>query len=159
MTTIYLLRHGEADYEPVRERRWPGSMAELAGLSERGRQEAAAAAAALAGVGATALVSSPYTRTMQTSGIVACHLGLSVEVDFGLHEWVPDDTFGWLTHAEVREFMTEFEASGGEWRTASVGRGNLCPRSGSGPRPPWASRPAGCEAAAQRTAGRRPPVG
>ena len=36
MTAIYLLRHGEADYEPVRERQWPGSMADLAPLSARG---------------------------------------------------------------------------------------------------------------------------
>ena len=34
MTAIYLLRHGEADYIPVRERHWPGSMADLALVPE-----------------------------------------------------------------------------------------------------------------------------
>ena len=44
MTAIYLLRHGEADYRPIRERQWPGSMADLAPLTARGLQQAVAAA-------------------------------------------------------------------------------------------------------------------
>lgn len=115
MTTIYLLRHGEADYEPVRERRWPGSMADLAPLSARGLEQAAEAARHLAQVGAVRLVSSPFTRAMQTASIVSCHVGLTLEVEFDLHEWLPDDTFGWQDHAEVRAFLADFDSSGGEW--------------------------------------------
>jgi broad specificity phosphatase PhoE len=115
MTTIYLLRHGEPDYEPVRERRWPGSMADLAPLSAQGVEQATEAARHLAGVGAVRLVSSPFTRTMQTASIVACHVGLLIEVEFDLHEWLPDNTFGWQDHDEVRVFLADFENSGGEW--------------------------------------------
>ncbi len=115
MTAIYLLRHGEADYEPVRERRWPGSMADLAPLSARGSRQAAAAAGQLAGVGATRLVSSPFTRTMQTAAVVACRAGLTIEVEFDLHEWQPDDAFGWQTHSEVLEFVADFDRHNGEW--------------------------------------------
>ena len=115
MTTIYLLRHGEPDYEPVRERRWPGSMADLAPLSAHGIEQATEAAHQLATVGAVKLVSSPFTRTLQTAGIVACRVGLLIEVEFDLHEWLPDDTFGWQDHDEVRIFLADFESSGGEW--------------------------------------------
>jgi broad specificity phosphatase PhoE len=115
MTTIYLLRHGEPDYEPVRERHWPGSMADLAPLSAHGIEQAADAGRQLAGVGAVRLVSSPFTRTMQTASIVACHVGLLTEVEFDLHEWLPDDTFGWQDHTEVRVFLADFDSSGGEW--------------------------------------------
>jgi broad specificity phosphatase PhoE len=115
MTAIYLLRHGEADYNPVRDRRWPGSMADLAPLSLRGSEQANAAAARLAVVGATALVSSPFTRTMQTASIVACRIGIPIEVEFDLHEWIPDDSFRWHTHAEVRIFLADFDSCGGEW--------------------------------------------
>jgi broad specificity phosphatase PhoE len=115
MTTIYLLRHGEADYEPVRARRWPGSMADLAPLSARGVEQATEAARQLAEVGAVKLVSSPFTRTLQTASIVACRVGLLIDVEFDLHEWLPDDTFGWQDHSEVRVFLDDFEASGGEW--------------------------------------------
>lgn len=115
MTAIYLLRHGEADYSPIRERQWPGSMADLAPLTARGLQQAVAAAGLLAAVGAAKLVSSPFTRTLQTAGIVACRAGLLVEIEFDLHEWSPDDTFGWQTHAEVRALLADFDRCGGEW--------------------------------------------
>jgi broad specificity phosphatase PhoE len=115
MTAIYLLRHGEARYDEVRERRWPGTMADLAPLSARGRVQAAAAAARLTEVGAINLVSSPFTRTMQTASVVACETGLTVEVAFDLHEWIPDDSFSWHTHEEVRALLSEFDSYGGEW--------------------------------------------
>ncbi len=120
MTDIYLLRHGEADYGPVRERQWPGSMADLAPLSPRGVRQAIAAAQQLADVGAAKLVCSPFSRTLQTAGIVACRAGLLAEVEFDLHEWRPDDTFGWQTHAEVREFLADFERNGGEWPPGEI---------------------------------------
>ncbi len=115
MTAIYLLRHGEADYEPVRQRQWPGSMADLAPLSVRGLEQAAAAAAQLAEVGATKLLSSPFTRTMHTASVVSCRIGLIIQVEFDLHEWLPDDTFAWKAHAEIRAFLDDFDQAGGEW--------------------------------------------
>ncbi|MGO8957926.1 MAG: histidine phosphatase family protein [Streptosporangiaceae bacterium] len=115
MTAIYLLRHGEADYEPVRARQWPGSMADLAPLSPAGYEQATAAAERLTQVAASALVSSPFTRTMQTANIVSCRLGLRLGVEFDLHEWVPDDSFRWHAHAEVRAFLADFDSCGGEW--------------------------------------------
>jgi broad specificity phosphatase PhoE len=115
MTAIYLVRHGEADYELIRERRWPGSMADLAPLTPRGYQQAATAAKQLTGVGAVRLVSSPFTRAMQTASVIACQVDLPLEVELDLHEWLPDDTFGWQEHAEVRAFLADFESSGGEW--------------------------------------------
>ena len=115
MTAIYLLRHGEADYIPVRERHWPGSMADLAPLTPLGMQQAAEAAGRLAGVGATLLVSSPFTRTMHTASFVASRLDLRLEVEFDLHEWLPDDTFGWQAHAEVLTQFADFVSCGGEW--------------------------------------------
>jgi len=115
MTAIYLVRHGEADYDQVRERRWPGSMADLAPLTPRGYQQAAAAAAQLAGVRAVKLVSSPFTRAMHTASVIGRHVGLPVEVELDLHEWLPDGTFSWREHAEVRALFADFESSGGEW--------------------------------------------
>ena len=115
MTAIYLLRHGEADYEPVHDRQWPGSMADLAPLSPTGFKQATAAADLLAQVGAAALVSSPFTRTMQTASIVSCRLDLRLDVEFDLHEWIPDDSFRWHTLTEVRAFLADFDRCDGEW--------------------------------------------
>jgi broad specificity phosphatase PhoE len=115
MTAIYLVRHGEADYGLIRKRRWPGKLADLAPLSTRGTEQAAAAAEQLANVGAVKLLSSPFTRTMQTASAVSCRISLTIEVELDLHEWLPDDTFRWHDLAEVRALVAEFDSCGGEW--------------------------------------------
>jgi broad specificity phosphatase PhoE len=115
MASVYLLRHGEADYEPIRERGWPGGVADLAPLTAVGVEQANLAAAGLAGLGASAVVSSPMTRALQTAAIVAVRLGLPLSVQFDLREWLPDDTFSWRSAAEVRAAVTDFDAHGGEW--------------------------------------------
>jgi broad specificity phosphatase PhoE len=115
MTAIYLVRHGEADYEVIGKRRWPGKLADLAPLSARGVEQAAVAGEQLADVGAVKLLSSPFTRTMQTASAVSCRINLAIEVDLDLHEWLPDDTFRWHNLAEVRALVADFDRCGGEW--------------------------------------------
>ena len=115
MTAIYLVRHGEADYELIGKRRWPGKLADLAPLTDRGRRQAETAAEWLAGVGAVKLLSSPFTRTMETAGAVSCRASLDIEVELDLHEWLPDDTFRWHDLAGVRALVADFDSCGGEW--------------------------------------------
>lgn len=115
MATVYLVRHGEADYGPIRERRWPGAAADLAPLAASGSQQAMAAARQLATAGAAMIVSSPMTRALHTAALIGGHLGLIVQVDFDLREWLPDDTFSWLDHADVAAAADDFERCGGEW--------------------------------------------
>jgi len=115
MTAIYLVRHGEADYEQIGKRHWPGKLADLAPLSALGAQQAAAAGERLADVGAARLISSPFTRTMQTAGAVSCRVSLAIEVELDLHEWLPDDTFRWHDLADVRALVADFDRCGGEW--------------------------------------------
>lgn len=50
-------------------------------LTDLGREQAAQAAEALADAGATRLLSSPATRAVETAGIIAEHLGLTVEIE------------------------------------------------------------------------------
>ncbi|WP_435610568.1 bifunctional RNase H/acid phosphatase [Streptomyces sp. C10-9-1] len=100
-TTFVLLRHGETALTP--QKRFSGSGGGDPELSEAGRRQAEAAAAALAARGTVqAVVSSPLRRCRETAGTVAARLGLPVEVDEGLRE---TDFGAWegLTFAEVRE--------------------------------------------------------
>lgn len=115
MAPVYLLRHGEADYAQIRGRGWPGPAADLAPLTARGTKQAVTAAGRLSAAGVTALVSSPMTRALQTAGLVAAHLGLPLQVDVDLREWLPDDTFSWRSYAEVQAAGEDFERCGGEW--------------------------------------------
>ena len=100
-TTLVLLRHGETALTPFK--RFSGSGGTDPDLSEAGRRQAEAAAAALAARGTVQdVVSSPLTRCRQTAQAVAGRLGLKVEIDEDLRE---ADFGAWegLTFAEVRE--------------------------------------------------------
>jgi len=99
--TFVLLRHGETPLTP--QKRFSGSGGTDPSLSDIGRDQAERAGAALARRGTIqAIVASPLTRTRETAGIVARHLGLEVSVDDGIRE---TDFGAWegLTFAEVRE--------------------------------------------------------
>ncbi|MFF4252296.1 bifunctional RNase H/acid phosphatase [Streptomyces sp. NPDC001663] len=99
--TFVLLRHGETPLTP--QKRFSGSGGTNPSLSDIGRDQAERVGAALARRGTIqAIVASPLTRTRETAGIVAAHLGLEVSVDEGIRE---TDFGAWegLTFAEVRE--------------------------------------------------------
>jgi phosphoserine phosphatase len=86
MTTVYLARHGESDWNV--ERRWQGHADRP--LTERGRAQAEALAEKLAGVHLDAIYASDLRRAWETAQVVAAPRGLEVvrlpelrEVDVG----------------------------------------------------------------------------
>jgi broad specificity phosphatase PhoE len=82
---LLLLRHGEsrsnADPDAVALPESEGDR-----LTERGREQAEAAAHWLAGLELDALVSSPMRRARETAALIAAHTGLEVEIDDEIHE-------------------------------------------------------------------------
>lgn len=80
---VYLIRHGESTGN--RDNRWQGA-ADFP-LSPRGIWEAERVAAALAGAGLVAIVTSPLGRAAETAGILGRRLGLSPVSDPRLHEY------------------------------------------------------------------------
>jgi len=86
MTTVYLARHGESDWNV--ERRWQGHADRP--LTERGREQAARLAARLADVELDAIYASDLRRAWETAEAVARSRGIEVvrlpelrEVDVG----------------------------------------------------------------------------
>ncbi len=122
MAVLHLVRHGEPDYEPVNSRGWPGAAADLSPLTPTGVEQAARAAAALdtAESKATYLVASPMTRALQTAAIIGHRLGLEVQVDFDLREWLCDDTFRWTHFDDVLAAYDDLNRCGGEWPPGEV---------------------------------------
>jgi probable phosphoglycerate mutase len=99
VTTLRLLRHGETPH--TIEKRFSGIRFDPP-LSERGRQQAKAAATHLAANGGIdVIVSSPLLRARQTAQAVADAVGLEVIVDDGFRECDFGDWDG-LTFAEAR---------------------------------------------------------
>lgn len=112
---IYLVRHGEPDYEPIDSRGWPGTAADSAPLTAVGMKQAEQLADLLSGIGATYLVSSPFTRALHSAAIIGHRLALGVKVDHDLRDWLPDHTGLWRSAADVRAAQAELEAYDGEW--------------------------------------------
>lgn len=115
MTQVYLVRHGEPDYAVVDAHSWPGMAAATAPLTTTGAQQAVALADLLSGVGATYLVSSPFTRALHTAAIIGHRLALGVRVDYDLRDWLPDSSGSWHGVADIRAARAELEEFGGEW--------------------------------------------
>ncbi len=96
-----LLRHGEsasnADPEAIALPAEAGDR-----LSERGRQQAAAAAGALKGIGVTRLLSSPMRRAIETATPLSDALELPVDVLPYVHELKESDGYGQLSPEEQK---------------------------------------------------------
>lgn len=114
MTTVYLTRHGESDWNAAN--RFQGHSDRP--LTDLGRRQAEALAEVVAQENVDAIYSSPLIRALETARIVAARTGLEVTELDGLREV---DTGSWsgLSRAEVQERFPEgFErwiAGGSGW--------------------------------------------
>lgn len=114
---ILLVRHGQADYTKVDALGYPGFGRDLAPLSSVGRGQAAAASEDSRWEGVELIVSSSFTRALETAAILSGILNLDLRAEPGLHEWLPDLTYSTLTVDEVHRAAEEFRACGGVWNT------------------------------------------
>lgn len=97
MTILLLVRHGETDWN--REGRWQGHADRL--LTEEGRVQAVAVAAALASVRPAAIYASDLERARATARPLAERTGLEVRVRADLRE-IDVGSWSGLTGAELR---------------------------------------------------------
>jgi glucosyl-3-phosphoglycerate phosphatase len=98
MPVLYLVRHGETDWNA--ERRWQGQLD--IPLNRRGVEQAHAAGVRLAQVGLTTLYSSDLERAFRTAEAIGAATGLRVLADAGLRE-VDVGSWSGVTLAEARE--------------------------------------------------------
>lgn len=106
---LILLRHGETAYNATS--RMQGQLDTT--LSERGVNQAHAAAKELRDLGISKIVSSDLSRAKHTAEVVGADLGLAVDVDKRLRETHLGDWQG-KTHSEVD---TAHEGARAVWRT------------------------------------------
>lgn len=78
---MILVRHGQSEFNVVYGETGRDPGIEDPALTALGRRQAGDAAAALAAAGIRCLLASPYTRALQTAGIIADLLGLPVRVE------------------------------------------------------------------------------
>jgi broad specificity phosphatase PhoE len=115
MTKLILIRHGEPDYSLVTERGFKGHGRDLAGLTSKGIEQAKVAAKDERLKGASLIVSSPYTRTMQTAAIISKETQLDINIELDIHEWLPDLTFNYDNDDIVKAAAKECTSYKGEY--------------------------------------------
>ena len=115
MALFYLIRHGEPTYDNLMEHGFYGFGRDLAPLTELGRKQAEITAKDARLKDAALIVSSPYTRALQTAQIISAETGLCVEVELDLHEWVPDWENRYTTSEESFALAREFTKYSGEY--------------------------------------------
>lgn len=117
-TLLYLVRHGETDWNA--QRRIQGSTD--IPLNAIGRAQAASTAGLLERRRFDAVVASPLSRAFETGSIIAEHLGLAVPTTYpGLAERSYGEAEG-LTNDEVLERYPHDDIPGRESRSALLGR-------------------------------------
>ena len=125
-TTLFLVRHGRTALTEAR--RISGGNGEDPGLSQAGKLDAQAVAAAVAEIGRSGpfshlespvvVVCSPMRRTRETAEVIAAQLGASIEVIEELREISFGDWDG-LTNDEVKaQYHDEFVAWQGSWEAS-----------------------------------------
>ena len=113
MTTFYFVRHGEPDYGGVGE--WSNFPfgRDFAGLTEQGISQIVKAAETLKNFSPQIILSSPYTRTMQSAGILARELQIPLLVERDLHEWNSDRTHTVSSEQELLQLCRDHDLHNG----------------------------------------------
>ena len=113
MTTVYFVRHGETSYKEVDERSFIGHGRDLAQLTKKGIEQLKLASKDKRLIGSEIIISSPYTRALQSASILSKELNIDIEIDIDLHEWLPDKTFQYRSSQESFDFYHDFEINKG----------------------------------------------
>ncbi|MEJ2287046.1 MAG: phosphoglycerate mutase family protein [Deinococcales bacterium] len=113
MARFLLIRHGQADYELAEIRRLKGLGRDLVPLTPAGVRQVEATATSLPAL--ALLLSSPMTRALQTAAILAGRLGVPLQVEYELHEWLPDLTGTYDGVEAVRLAHEDYVRCKGEW--------------------------------------------
>ncbi len=108
MAIFYLVRHGEADYSDLMEKVFFGFGRDFVPLSKIGIEQVEKTAKDERLKTAQIIVSSPYTRALQTAAIISRETGLKFCVEVDLHEWIPDKTNQYKTSQEAFSLAKEF---------------------------------------------------
>lgn len=112
MTKFILVRHGKTSYDEVVSYGFKGHGIAFAPLTEDGINEVLRMCENDVFEGSDVLISSPYTRTMQTASIIGEKYNLLVNVEILLHEWIVDTT---NSYNSTDEFVKNIKLAKNEW--------------------------------------------
>ncbi|QGQ96585.1 histidine phosphatase family protein [Paenibacillus psychroresistens] len=112
MQKIVFMRHSKPDYSFVLERKYIGHGIDLAQLTEEGISIAEKASFDNRLDNSEIIISSPYTRALQTAAIISKNRQLGIKIELDLHEWMPDLSFQFKSIEEAliaEELCTKYK--------------------------------------------------
>ncbi len=119
---IVFIRHGEPDITGVDKRGFIGQGRDLAPLTELGIKQAEEVSFSPLLEGCQVIVSSPYTRALQTAAILSKNTGLDIKVEVDIHEFIPDKTFQVKGEEENKILHKDFIQCMGEYPAGETRR-------------------------------------
>lgn len=90
MTKFIFIRHGRPDYKPIDHLASTFQLGSLAFLSDLGIEQAKQVARNSELKDAQLILSSPYTRALHTATFISNEIGIPIQGELELHEWIPD---------------------------------------------------------------------
>ena len=132
---FYLIRHGRTDYSLQNTRIYQGYDVNLSPLSAEGIKEIEVASSDIRLRDADLILSSPYTRALQTAAILSKNLGIDIAVETDLHEWIANKDYVYEDDETAVHAYREYTENSGEypkntklnWETASDIRARVIP--------------------------------
>lgn len=109
---IYMIRHGVPDYSYVDKHKFIGHGNDLAPLDEKYINQVINISKDERLKEAEIIVSSPYTRALQTAAIISKKNNLDIIVDPDLREWEPDLTYQYKG-IDVHEIFKDYDLCNG----------------------------------------------
>jgi broad specificity phosphatase PhoE len=109
VTTFYLIRHGKADWDDCYARGLSGFRTDFTKLTTLGKDQLENTAKIERLTKASLILSSPYTRALQSAAILSRNLQTKIEIEYDLHEWLPDTTGVYSSQLEIFGLADDFE--------------------------------------------------
>jgi len=107
MAIFYLVRHGKHNYDSVSGNKFIGHGLDLAPLTDEGVSQAIECSKKLLRENCDVIITSPYTRAMQTAAILSRYLDLDIKVELDLREHELDLTYQVKSYEELKKIAAE----------------------------------------------------
>jgi len=111
---FYFIRHGEPDYSHFGKTIYNGIGNNFIPLTDNGVQQIKQTAKDKRLSDADIIISSPYTRALQSAAIISKELQIDLVVEADLFEWYGNKKYN-ANHIESSELLKEFVDNGGDY--------------------------------------------
>lgn len=110
---FYFVRHGQPDYSEKGTKIYQGFGVNLAPLTEVGVSQIKETSKDVRLKDADIILSSPYTRALQTAAILSRELNVDIIVETNLHEWVGNKDYIYDEDKVAVNSFKEYEKNNG----------------------------------------------